>query len=475
MSPRTLLRPAAWLLPLVASLLAVLVSCGGDGAVGSGGTGAPIGLAVGTVNGFGSVIVDGVSYDDTQAPVVTQVAPGLDAPAGVRLGDRTDVTFGQAGVATQIRVDSALLGSVSSVNAAGLVALGQTVSVNTDPANGPITQMGGGFNSLADVQVGDWVDVRGFLVTQGNSTVLQATRLDLASAPTWLRVTGVVTQAGGSSTFAIGSLAVDAHQATVLPAGASIAVGRSVVVLAAPASLSLDAMGNPSITAAEVRVLDDNAAQSDIWLSGRASSVDAGHATLLLGTQLVRWANAAVSPSAGALVEGAYVQVHGTVAADGAIDATSIMVRGPALSDDSALTGNITAFDPATQTFMVRDTHVDASTATLQGCPAGGLANGLFVQVQGQINATGVVASSVQCQSEPAGATVERDGTASAVDTTALTFMLVSSHGTTIAVQWSATTFFSGVSPQTLSGKSLEVQGTFSGTVLVARKIELDN
>jgi hypothetical protein len=187
----------------------------------------------------------------------------------------------------------------------------------------------------------------------------------------------------------------------------------------------------------------------------------------------VRWGAAAVSPSAAALVERAYVQVHGTVATDGAIDASSVAVLAPAGSDGSELKGNVTAFNPTTQTLVVRGTNVDASTATLQGCPASGLANGLFVQVQGQISSTGVLASSIQCQSEPAGATVERDGTATTVDTTALTFTLVS-HGNPIPVQWSATTFFEGVSPQTLAGKSVEIQGTFVGNVLVARTIELD-
>jgi hypothetical protein len=427
------------------------------------------------VNGFGSVIVDGVSYDDTQAPVVAEVAPGQDAPATVHLGDRTSVSFSAAGVAANIRVDSALVGPVTSVDADGLVALGQTVVVNTDAANGPITQLGGGYGSLADVRAGDAVDVQGFLVAQGDATVLQATRLDRAPAPVWLRVTGVVTQSSASSTFNLGSLSVDARQATVLPAGASVAVGRSVAVLADATTLTMDAMGNPQIAAAQVRVLGKEVPNSDVWLSGRATSVDAHGATLLLGTQRVRWGMAAVSPSIAALVERAYVQVHGTIATDGAIDAASIMVRGPALSDDSELKGNISAFDAATQMLVVRDTNVDVSTAALQGCPAGGLAIGMFVQIQGQIISTGVLATTVQCESEPAGATVDREGTATAVDTTAFTFTLVTSHGTQIPVQWSSTTFFEGVSPQTLSGKAVEVEGTFSGAVLIARKIEFDD
>jgi hypothetical protein len=40
---------------------ASLGSCEGGGVVGSGGTGRAAGITVGTVNGFGSVIVDGLS------------------------------------------------------------------------------------------------------------------------------------------------------------------------------------------------------------------------------------------------------------------------------------------------------------------------------------------------------------------------------------------------------------------------------
>ena len=75
---------AAWL-----AVVAVIAGCGGGaGVIGSGGTGSPLGMAVGTVNGFGSVIVDGQSFDDRGAAVVAEVAPGVDANAEVRLGDR---------------------------------------------------------------------------------------------------------------------------------------------------------------------------------------------------------------------------------------------------------------------------------------------------------------------------------------------------------------------------------------------------
>ena len=54
-----------------AGLLALLLSgCGGG--VGTNGTGAaPQSAGTGTVTGFGSVIIDGVAYDDSQAQVIS--------------------------------------------------------------------------------------------------------------------------------------------------------------------------------------------------------------------------------------------------------------------------------------------------------------------------------------------------------------------------------------------------------------------
>ena len=452
-------------------LACLLVACGGDGGVGSGGTGAPLqGLAVGTVNGFGSVIVDGVTYDDRQAPVVAEISPGHDTPAVAQLGDRATISFSMPGVAMQVRVDAALAGPVASVGATALVVLGQTVQVNADPASGPVTQFGGGYASASDVLPGDSVEVQGFVASNAGTSVLQATRVDRVSPPDWLRVKGVVTGTA-SGQLSVGALTVGTVHATVLPAGAAVSVGETVSLLAASSSLAASGL---HVDAAEVRVVVATAG-TDIWVSGKISALDTQAKTLLLGTQGVRWNAAMISPDPSALVDGAYVQVHGTVAADGVLDASTVTVRHASDTDQSELTGDITGFNAAALTFVVRGTSVDASTAQLQDCPATGLADGLFVQVTGRISSTGVVATTVECQNEPSDATVEREGRASSVDTTAQTFTLTRSGGSSVAVHWTTTTFFKGVTPQTLEGKSVQIEGTFSGTTLVARSIEADD
>ena len=69
-----LTQGVAWL-----CCVALIASCGGAGEVGSGGTGAAPASAVGTVTGFGSIIVDGAPFDDGNATVQVEDTPDLPA------------------------------------------------------------------------------------------------------------------------------------------------------------------------------------------------------------------------------------------------------------------------------------------------------------------------------------------------------------------------------------------------------------
>jgi hypothetical protein len=460
--------------------LAVVASCGGGGVVGSGGTGAPVtGYSVGTVNGFGSVIVDGVSYDDLHAPVVVEIAPGQDAPAEVRLGERVSVSYTQAGVASGIRILTALSGPVATAPANGrFTILGQTVLVNGTGGSGPTTQFGGGYLRASDIAAGDPIDVHGVLVLQGATWMLAATRIDkLATAPAYLRVTGVVAGLGaGSTSFVLGTLAVDASAATLLPAASMLSNGEAVTLLALPASYVASGANAPRLRAAQVKVASLQESSIDDFLSGSISTLDTTAKTFLLGAQRVSYGGAVFVPAGAAPSNGSYVQVQGKVGSDGTLVAASVNVRDSENEDESDLSGNIVAFDGVAMSFTLRDVHVDASAATLQTCPAGGLANGLYVQVAGTLASNGVVATTIHCESEPSGGTIERQGRSSAVDTVSRTFTLTPEQGSALTVRWGDTTYFgTGLTPATLSGKTIDVQGSFVGTVLVATKLKLDD
>ena len=125
---------AAHFLALALSLL--MVACGGGssnvaGGVGSGGSG----LAEGVVSGFGSIIVAGVEYDDSQATVASEDAQGQSSLSEAKLGQRVRIVQSKAGVADTIQVLPQLRGTATSNQDAqgAFQMLGQTVQVVATP------------------------------------------------------------------------------------------------------------------------------------------------------------------------------------------------------------------------------------------------------------------------------------------------------------------------------------------------------
>jgi hypothetical protein len=473
------LHPRACLLLAGLLVLAAVASCGG-GVVGSGGTGSVAGVSVGTVNGFGSVIVDSVTYDDRSADVVHEVAPGVDAPSDVQLGHRVAVEYLTAGVANVVRVEATLAGPVASVGSGGKFSvLGQTVTVNAIGSAGPITQFGGGYSAASDVRAGDAVEIHGLLVRQSSAYVIQATRVDkLAAAPAYLRVTGLVSslKSGAKVTFTLGALTVDATGATVLPVATALADGQIVTVLALPAALSAPSEGNLRLQAAQVRIRElIGSGSQDDYVSGSVSHLDTVAKTLTLGSVLVDYSAAVVTPATTPLANGQYVLAHGAIGATGTLVATSLTIRDTGSDTEAELKGNIRGTISAPASFIVRDVTVDARTATLQGCPAGGLVDGLYVQVSGSLGSSGVLARTIQCQGEPSGADIEREGVASAVNAGAMNFTLTPKSQPAVSVTWTSKTYFGNVTPTTLAGQKVNVEGTLSGGVLTAKKIKVED
>jgi hypothetical protein len=122
---------------LAAGLATTLVACGGGGGgssagLGTGGTGS---FAVGTISGFGSIIVNGVRYDDSSASIVDDDDSSSSLSA-LSIGQVVEIrgsvnSDGVTGTASSIAYYSALKGPVTAVNVgAGTVTVfGQVVNV----------------------------------------------------------------------------------------------------------------------------------------------------------------------------------------------------------------------------------------------------------------------------------------------------------------------------------------------------------
>lgn len=453
----------------------IVVSCGGVGSDGSGMT--PQALGNGTVTGFGSVIVDGVAFDDRSAATVTEVAPGKDVVTETRLGDRLEVASASAGVAKTLRVEPTVVGSVSALVTNGFVALGQTVLVNADASLGPVTQLDG-IASAVDVRVGDVVEVHGVYKNVATARVVQATRIvKRLDSPAFIRVAGWVRGLSGGTgkQFQIGALTIDYSAATLAPEGALLTEGAAVVVFAPPDHVTAQTGGSLRLGATALRVKSVRSDGFDTYSSGIISELDTTAGRFKLDGLTVAYAPANVSPTGVSLANGSYVQARGRVGTDGVLTASLVTVRDGKGQPESELKGTVTGFDSVAGTFSVRDVVVRLGSASLESCPSGGLADGLFVEVEGAMNTSGVTAKEIHCTSEAANSTVEREGVASTVDTAASTFTLLRSGSTSVPVSWTALTYFGNVTPQTLSGVKVEVEGVLSGGVLQASKVKRDD
>lgn len=457
--------PARWARMCSFAAVLMLAACGGD--VGSGGTGSPMSAhAVGTVNGLGSVIVDGITYDDRDAPRVQETSPGVDTPADVGLGMRVDVEHQRPGVAELVRIEPTLVGPVASVAAPGrFTVLGQTVVTNADPAAGPVTQLVG-YASIADLAAGDAVEVHGMLAGQG----VQATRVQrLAALPAYLRASGTVASLSGAQ-FRLGALVVDTSAATLRPAGSVLADGRSVSVMAPASALGTDDAGNPRLLAAQVRLKSTPAQPADVTVSGEISSPDAVAKTFVIDGLRVDHSTATVSPPGAVIGDDVYVRVEGTLQTDGTLRAGSVAVIEGSAATEAQLKGTISGHDAVAGRFTIRGVAVTIGTAQVEGCPATSW-DGRYAEVEGSPTPGGVTAREIHCTpAEPSGAVVEREGTCGTVDLAARTFVLTR-EGSSVTVSWSASTYFSRATPETLAGRRAHVEGVLEGGVLEARKV----
>lgn len=461
---------------LAAFTLAVSAGCGGGG-VGSGGTGITLGgLAQGPVTGFGSVIVDGARYDDSKIATLREDEPGHDVKTEARLGDIVELAFSGDNVATRLEVEPTVVGRVASVGLPGnFVVLGQVVTINADPARGPVTQFGGGYVDATSVVAGDALEVHGLIIPRTGGYTVQATRIEkLAALPRFLKVRGLVSAAGADG-FRCGPLTIDTRTASLLPKGTTLGNGQIVSVLAAADTLREDVGGTPHVTASQVRIQQVGSVGEAASVSGKVGDLDLGSARFELGGVKVRSAGAMLVPSGTVLREDLYVRVDGVARTDGSIDATTITLRDGSAEPDGEVKGNIDGYVAATQSFQVRGVQIDASHATLEGCPGGKLANGLYVDVEGSLTTDGMAAKKVHCEDEPGDATIERKGRVESVDTGGRTLSLALEKGGSLVVRWTDATYFRDIKPDALPGKRVEVEGVLANGVLTAQKIALDD
>ncbi|MBE7418934.1 MAG: hypothetical protein HS128_14565 [Ideonella sp.] len=416
-----------WWLALTASLL--LAGCGGG--IGSGGTGAvvPDGVAIGTVDGFGSVFIGGERCDATAARVVYDSVAGGPEPsqAELKLGQRVEADLDGNSAACKIlvaRIAPEVVGIVSATSP--LTVAGAQVIVNTDPAEGPVTVFDG-YDSAADIAIGDRVEVHGKAVAITGGVAIRATRIERKPlGDTWVRVAGVIQNLDATArTFTLGGLTLHYDTSTtILPAGTALANGQTV------AAWSLDAVSNNSANVRFIRVLHRSFPnQAAVRVQGPISGCAGANPCtepVIDGVQVqITPATMFTWGRASDVVDGRAMHVRGTFdAASGKLVASAVAVRR---FDPNAgvitLLGTVGEYssDGSTTNFRVRGVPVTTDGSTNFACA---IDDGKLVAVAGHIVGSSVLATRVECPTLAIGNVIDVYAQVTNLDTTARTFKL---------------------------------------------------
>lgn len=439
----------------------VLASCGGGlsvaingGGVGTGGTG----IVAGTITGLGSVVIDGVRYDDSHATIETRpdlVASQPLALADLQIGQYAWLDLDANGTPTRVRVESQLVGPAAAVNvAAGQFSVwGQTVTVNSDPSRGPVTALAG-YGSLADLHAADPVQVYGVMQAgDSGGDVIRATRIErLAAATPLARVTGTLQSSG--SGFRLAGHALELSGVASAPALAS---GTAVSATFPWNTTSSGAWAVHSVVALA------HSAGGPVNVSGVAHVLGNGDVEV----QGVEFNVASLPASVrDAIGEGRYVTVNGTTTDQDGHGIAAGVSALPTSGRAAQVRGSITAVS-GTSTFVVRGQVIDASHAQFSGGSLSTIAVGQYVEVTGAQTPTAIVAGTVTFDSAPPdGAVVDLMGTVESVDPTNSQVKVLTSDGEVVTMLLPPNTALP------MSGQMLRTSGYWNGGQVQVRDMD---
>jgi hypothetical protein len=393
-----LFTPARGRLAALLSGLLLVAACGGGGGDTASTSASTSGTAFtqGTITGFGSVIVNGVRFDDSSA-TVTDDSGTKQALSALRLGMRVEVDSGVVDSSTAtarahaVRFGGEVTGPVEAVDATAgtLTVLGQGVDVTSSTVFDD--SLTGG---LAAVASGAVVEVHG--VPDTGTGRIVATRIEAKTGVTLYKLRGVVSALDTTAkTLRIGGATISYAAVTTVPA--SLADGVTLRVTLATTAVAgvwqaqaLGAKVATTTTAAAAHVRGAITA----YTSATAFSVDG----------IAVDASAATFPDGSSgLALGVQVEVHGTLS-NGVLTATQVSLESRHQGDDDRkyrLHGAITAVDTTAKTFVLRGITVSyAGTVTYTGGTEAGLVVGAKVAVRGTVGATRTSLAAVRIQFE---------------------------------------------------------------------------
>ncbi|WP_309374708.1 DUF5666 domain-containing protein [Rhodoferax sp.] len=367
--PSQRLTRRSWLV-LTATTLS---GCGGGGLSvaalpGTGGTGSPI-FSQGSIAGFGSVIINGIKFDDLQATI--EIDGMTAASADLRLGMVADVV-GEVGAdpalgtASKIGVWSVAQGAVSQVTATGFMVAGSGkngMSIQTD-----VNTVFEGAASSAQLVVGQTVTVWG-LQTSSDARIWTATRVELVPVTVPFVNSGLISVS--NKQVYLNGLLLNGILAASLSGGNLVRV---------QGTLSTD---GKSVTVTGAKLLGTLAVapqQSDVEIEGYVSSVTPPNG-FVMNSLNVDTSNAQTSPAGAAITVGTRVEVYGTLA-KGVLIARLVKLEDENSPSQTEISGTITTYTSVSD-FVLRGQRCDATSAVFSHGSAVDLKVGAKVQLKG--------------------------------------------------------------------------------------------
>ena len=375
-----------------------IASCGGDGesvaGIDSRGSPTPSAsvFAKGSISGFGSVIVNGVTYDTNSATFTIDGSLGTQADLAV--GDVVVIQATASGngapVASSVTFDDAVQGPISAIDlgAETLTVLGQLVRVDG------ATSFDDSINprSLDGLSVNNIVEVSGFFLTDGS---ISATRIELKTLGDELELTGIVSNTGGG-TFEINGFVVDFNTATLedFPNGTpedgqrveakGNGLGGSGELVATRVQYKDSELGEDG---------DDAEVEGFITVFNSAANFEVEGIRVTTNAQTVY-----ENGSSADLAQDRKIEVEGSINASGAIVADSVEFRASAALRVEALVDDIQAGQLTMLGIDIRvndATRYEDSVLDLESFGFSDISVGDYLEIRGYEDQDGFVATQI--------------------------------------------------------------------------------
>ena len=385
----SIFRSHGALCAVAALLLAAGCGGGGDGMSASQGP-ASQGRAVteGTITGFGSIIVNGIRFDESTAQVVDDDGEAHDRNE-LKLGMTVEVVSSgidrrsMSAKASRVRFGAAIVGPVSAISAGTtpktLTVLDQIVEISATTVFDNLP------NGFASIKINDVLEIHALLDTTTSRYL--AKRIEPKPGATVFKLRGVVADLNaGASTFKIGGALIDFSGIAAADLPRNFANGLRVRVRLNTVKNASGAWVAIAIRAEQREMEDKDEAEVEGIITAFTST-----ASFSVNGLPVDAKNAAFPDGTAGVVLGARVEVEGAIV-NGVLVAAKVELEDENEDRDrNELNGTISALNTVAKTFVVRGVtvHYSATTVFDDGVQAN-LANGRQVEVKGGLSADGM-------------------------------------------------------------------------------------